>query len=74
MNSPQPPPPPGMPPPLPRDTRTLRERFADTHRESVAATWRGPVILLGAFVSSSLVLLWRGTHWCYIRTKQQCGY
>jgi hypothetical protein len=66
--------PPVPEPPRVRDVRNFREKIADIHRESVAGGYQGPLLLFGAFLSSSIVLIWRAGKWCFTKTKQQCGY
>ena len=48
-----------------RDMRSMKQRLGDTHKEAVSAGFKGPIILLGAFVSSTLVLLYQGAQYVY---------
>ena len=49
------------------DNRSPMERIRDSHRESVRFGAIGPLVLLAAFVSSTLTLLYHGALWIYTR-------
>lgn len=55
------------PPAVKNDTRNFRERLRDTHNESVTGGLQGPAILLIAFVSSTLTLIYQGMRYIYRR-------
>lgn len=55
------------PPVQNHDLRNMKQRLSDTHKEAVSAGPKGPVVLLTAFVSSTLVLLYQGTRFLYRR-------
>ena len=61
----------GVPPPVPRDTRTLQELFTSLHREIVDLGPRGILVLTGVLFSSSGVLFARGCRWVY---RRAAGY
>jgi hypothetical protein len=44
----------------PKTVRDFNEQLRDTHKTGVAMGAAGPVVLLGAFFSSSAVLITRG--------------
>ncbi len=44
----------------PRNVRDFNEQLRDTHKTGVAMGAAGPVVLFGAFLSSSVVLMYRG--------------
>lgn len=57
-----------QPPQLTKPTR-FGERLIDAHNHSVDAGWQGPIVGLIAFVSSTLVLTFRGARWCVQRCR-----
>ena len=61
----------GIPPPIPRDTRTLQELFTSLHGEIVGLGPRGLLVLTGVLFSSSGVLFYRGCRWLY---RKAAGY
>lgn len=44
----------------PKTVRDFNDQLRDTHKTGVAMGAAGPVVLLGAFFSSSAVLMYRG--------------
>jgi hypothetical protein len=44
----------------PKNVRDFNEQLRDTHKTGVAMGAAGPVVLFGAFLSSSVVLMYRG--------------
>jgi hypothetical protein len=58
-----------LPPPAPRDTRTLQELFTSLHREIVELGPRGTLVLLGVLFSSTATFLARGCSWLYRKAR-----
>jgi hypothetical protein len=44
----------------PKTVRDLNDQLRDTHKTGVAMGAAGPLVLFGAFLSSSAVLMYRG--------------
>lgn len=59
----------GVPPPIPRDTRSNRELFESLHTEIVDLGPRGALLALAVFFSSTAVFFVRGTKWLYQKAK-----
>jgi hypothetical protein len=59
----------------PKTVHDFNEQLRDTHKTGVAMGPAGPLVLLGAFFSSSAVLMYRGlrngAHW--IEQKVRAG-
>lgn len=58
-------------PPLPRDTRTMRELFTSLHQETVEKGARGVVVVFAVLFTSTFTLLGRAVHWAY---RKAAGY
>ena len=55
----------GVPPPVPRDTRSTQELFTSLHREIVELGPRGVLVVFGVLFSSTATLLALATRWLY---------